>query len=152
MALRHTYSSLCNLSSLNLDVAASSISKISTNPCTQLPSSLPSTKTFIRLTNKLTSSETQDLASISNLTSRIPNLAPTESTNAEFYTVMANGKSKYPKMLRGATIGPAAVNETRMVLTQSSLKLVRTERTKIAYSYFHFALNKTYSQPKHQGC
>lgn len=41
MALRHTYSSRCNFSSLNLDVAARSISKISTNPCTQLLSSLP---------------------------------------------------------------------------------------------------------------
>lgn len=40
MALRQTYSSLCNLSSLNLEVAASSMSKISTKPCTQLPSSL----------------------------------------------------------------------------------------------------------------
>lgn len=40
MALRQTYSSLCSLSSLNREVAASSMSKISTKPCTQLPSSL----------------------------------------------------------------------------------------------------------------
>lgn len=41
MALRQTYSSLWSLSSLTLDVAAISISKISTKPWTQLPSSLP---------------------------------------------------------------------------------------------------------------
>lgn len=45
MALRQTYSSLCRLSSLTLDVAAISMSKISTKPWTQLPSSLPHTDT-----------------------------------------------------------------------------------------------------------
>lgn len=41
MALRQTNSSLCSLSSLTLDVAATSMSKISAKPWTQLPSSLP---------------------------------------------------------------------------------------------------------------
>lgn len=40
MALRQTYSSRCNLSSRNLAVAASSMSKISTMPSTHSPSSL----------------------------------------------------------------------------------------------------------------
>ena len=40
MAFRHTYSSLCRLSSLKRDVADSSMSKISMMPSTQFPSSL----------------------------------------------------------------------------------------------------------------
>lgn len=46
MALRQTYSSLVSLSSLTLDVAAISMSKISMKPWTQLPSSLEHTNSY----------------------------------------------------------------------------------------------------------
>ncbi|TNN48853.1 hypothetical protein EYF80_040929 [Liparis tanakae] len=46
MALRQTYSSLRSLSSLTLDVAAISMSKISERPWTQFPSSLKTQETL----------------------------------------------------------------------------------------------------------
>jgi len=53
MALRQTYSSLRSLSSLTLDVAAISMSKISERPWTQFPSSLPCKDTETALNLRL---------------------------------------------------------------------------------------------------